>query len=308
MSKKVLYLSGPTASGKTELAVSLAQALNGEIVSCDSMQIYRKLQIGTAKPSADEQKGIRHWMLDFVDPAAEYSVSDYVRDAKAVIDEIISRGKTPIVAGGTGYYMSALIHNRDYNSVTNESLSDEIVKEYESEGGPEKLISEICSADPEHASKLNLKDRKRIIRAVELLRTTGSTYSFPPEKYKGEGSDRIFFLNASERSVLYERINSRVDRMVSDGLLSEAEYVYDNRYAFKTAAQAIGYKEFFPYFEDLCSLSECIEDLKISTRHYAKRQITWFRRENIYEIAFDLTTISNITDIICSAYKKDSES
>ena len=211
------------------------------------------------------------------------------------------------MVGGTGYYMSALVHNRTFDSVSDGSLGEDILKEYTAQGGPERLLAEICDADPEHGSKLNPKDKKRIIRAVELLRTTGSSYSLSPSEYKNEAADRIYFLNASDRSVLYKRIGSRVDSMMSKGLLSEARYVYDNRYSFRTAAQAIGYKEFFPYFEDVRSLNDCVNDLKISTRHYAKRQITWFRRENIYEIAFDLTTNSNITDIICTAYKKEME-
>ena len=303
MNKKILYLAGPTASGKTELSICLAKELNGEIVSCDSMQIYRNLDIGTAKPNIDEQHGIKHWMIDCVEPDREYSVYEYVNDASHIINDIIERGKTPIVVGGTGYYMSALLHQRTYNPLPSiESLIEDIENEYESEGGAEKLLREIKEADPQHASKLSLKDKKRIIRAVELLRTTGSTYSFPPETYNNYSSDQVFFLNASKRDYLYRRINDRVEQMVEKGLLSEAKYVYDNRDSFKTAAMAIGYKEFFPYFEEKRALNECINDLKISTRHYAKRQITWFRKENIIEIAFDLLPLEDKINYICSSF------
>ena len=305
MNKKALYIAGPTASGKTDLAVSVAQRLDGEIISCDSMQIYRLLQIGTAKPTIEEQRGIKHWLIDIVDPEIEYSVSDYVEDAKKCIDDILSRGKIPIIVGGTGYYMSALLHNREYNNSSNSILVDKINTEYELAGGPERLLSEIAANNQEHAAKLSPKDRKRIVRAVELLRTTGSTYSFSPETYRDLSTDKVFFLNASVRSILYKKIENRIDNMVSKGLLSEAKLVYDNRTSYKTAAQAIGYKEFFPYFEGERSFADCVSDLKVSTRHYAKRQITWFRKENIEEIYFDLFTVEEKTDIICNTFLKD---
>ena len=305
MNKKALYIAGPTASGKTDLAVSVAQRLDGEIISCDSMQIYRLLQIGTAKPTIEEQRGIKHWLIDLVDPEIEYSVSDYVEDAKKCIDDILSRGKIPIIVGGTGYYMSALLHNREYNNRSNSILVDKINTEYELAGGPERLLSEIAANNQEHAAKLSPKDRKRIVRAVELLRTTGSTYSFSPETYRDLSTDKVFFLNASVRSILYKKIENRIDNMVSKGLLSEAKLVYDNRTSYKTAAQAIGYKEFFPYFEGERSFADCVSDLKVSTRHYAKRQITWFRKENIEEIYFDLFTVEEKTDIICNTFLKD---
>ncbi len=305
MSKKTLYLAGPTASGKTELSIGLAKRLNGEIVSCDSMQIYRNLDIGTAKPTIDEQQGIKHWMIDFVYPDCEYSVYDYVRDATAIINDIAERGKVPIVVGGTGYYLSSLIHRRMFNPASSSStIHSDIASEYECEGGPERLLLEIHDSDPDHASKLSVKDKKRIIRAVELLRTTGSTYSLSPDLYRNSSSDRIYFLNASKREILYERINRRVDMMLEDGLLSEAEYVYNNRTNFKTAAMAIGYKEFFPYFDGNKVLDACVSDLKISTRHYAKRQITWFKRENIIEILFDMLTMEDKINYICSNYDR----
>ena len=303
MSNKVLYLAGPTASGKTELSVCLAKKLNGEIVSCDSMQIYRNLNIGTARPTLEEQQGIKHWMIDCFEPDREYSVFDYVSDATSIINDIMMRGKTPIVVGGTGYYMSALLHKRPYNPTSSDkSFVGEIENEYEAEGGPERLLTEINASDPDHASKLSIKDKKRIIRAVELLRTTGSTYSFSPETYMNQSSEQIYFLNASKRDYLYKKINDRVDQMVEKGLLPEARYVYDNRDAFKTASMAIGYKEFFPFFEGARSLTDCINDLKISTRHYAKRQITWFRKENILEIAIDLMSLDDKINYICSNY------
>ncbi|MBQ8994967.1 MAG: tRNA (adenosine(37)-N6)-dimethylallyltransferase MiaA [Oscillospiraceae bacterium] len=290
MKKQVIYLAGPTASGKTDFAIYLAKLLNGEIVSCDSMQIYKYLNIGTAKPTFEEQNEIKHWMIDFVDPQIEYSVYDYVRDAKKAIEDISSRGKAPIVVGGTGLYMSSLLHERKYTDVgIDPKLTEQIEKEFDTVCGPRLLLDEIERVDPLHAEKLSLNDRKRIVRAVELIRTTGNSYSFLSDS-NSKDKEPIFLLNYGDRALLYSRIEKRIDQMVKNGLLEEANYVYSNRECFKTASMAIGYKEFFSYFEGNISIEQAISDLKKATRHYAKRQLTWFRREKHIELLVDEIT------------------
>lgn len=297
MKMNTIYLGGPTASGKTEVAIRLAERLNGEIVSCDSMQIYRYLSIGTAKPTAAEQERCRHWLVDFLEPSQEYSVYEYVKDAREAISDILSRGKVPIVVGGTGYYMSSLLHETPYSIHKDTVFSDIVSKEYDVPGGPEKLLREITGADPDHGEKLSVRDRKRIIRAVELLRSTGSTYSYSPDIIK-ENDNFLFLFSFCDRKKLYERIEKRIDIMVQNGLLDEARYVFDNRESFKTAAAAIGYKEFFPFFQEEASLEECIAELKKATRHYAKRQITWFKRERHIDIQVDSMSTDEIIDHI----------
>lgn len=287
--KKIVYLAGPTASGKTALSLKIAEDYKGEIVSCDSMQIYRRLDIGTAKPTSDERRSAPHWMLDILEPEQSFSVYDYVTKATSIISGIQERGMLPIVCGGTGLYMSALLHDHEYTDlVADVGLHERIESEYLSPGGPEQLLEEIRNANPEHAGKLFPNDRKRIVRAVELLRMTGSTYSFQPEMlHTEESSGRVCILmTVSDRSILYDRIHRRVDSMMESGLLEEAELVFRNRERYRTAAAAIGYKEFFPYFEGKMSLEDCVGELKKATRHYAKRQLTWFRKEKEFVPVF----------------------
>ncbi len=282
MMDRIVFIGGTTASGKTALSLSIAQEYDGEIISCDSMQIYRHLDIGTAKPTAEERRAVPHWLIDFLEPDQTYSVYDYVTAANEAIRDIRSRGKTPIVCGGTGMYMSALLHGYDYSDTGHDSgLLKSIEAVYDGPDGPEILLDEIRRANPDHAEKISTKDRKRIVRAVELLRMTGSTYSFHPGSAENGHikESRCILLTADDRSVLYDRIHARVDVMMQEGLLDEARWVYENRERFRTAVAAIGYKEFFPYFEGDRTLAACVDDLKQATRHYAKRQLTWFRKE-----------------------------
>ena len=277
----VIAIGGPTGSGKSALAMALARMTGGEIVSCDSMQIYRTLDIGTAKPTPEEQKEVRHWLIDIRDPDGRYSVAEYVKDACSAIEDINSRGKAAIICGGTGLYMSSLLSGISFPEDT--SADDELRKTLREEigqNGTEGLLREVSEADPDYASRLNPNDVKRIIRAVEIIRS-GSTPSIQIENSRGTGfPDAVRILvNCSERDILYRRIEQRCDKMAEDGIVAEAEYVYKNRDRFTAASAAIGYKEFFSYFEGRASLDECVSELKKATRHYAKRQLTWFRRE-----------------------------
>ncbi len=290
---RIIAIGGPTGSGKSSLAMELARRTGGEIVSCDSMQIYRGLDVGTAKPSAEDTLAVRHWLIDIKEPYERYSVADYVDDARKAISDINGRGLTAIVCGGTGLYMTSLLSGTVFSSSASQDqeLRDEMnafVEMY----GTAPLLREIAQADPAYAQRLNANDVKRIIRAVEIIRS-GSTPSELIEASRGDGypgAVRIL-VSCSTREALYRRIEARCDAMMKDGIVDEARYVFENRDSFTTACAAIGYKEFFGYFEGTRSLEDCLSDLKKATRHYAKRQLTWFRREK------DFTTLfSDITD------------
>jgi len=281
----LIVIAGPTATGKTETAVALAEKLDGEIVCADSMQVYRGLDIGTAMPSREEMRGVKHHLLGYVDPDERYSLARYLRDCAKAVDDIQARGRTPILCGGTGLYISSFIHGveLDDSEHIDYELRSKIEAEY-LENGAGELLSEIEKSDAEYAKKLHPNDKKRIVRAVELLRTTGYTIPRQNELSKRNSVPRPAYLaalNCSDRATLYERINTRVDGMMKKGLLEEAEYVYQNRGAFVNAAQAIGYKEFFGYFEGTSTLDDCTNRLKQATRNYAKRQISWFNVETL---------------------------
>lgn len=307
--RTTVAIGGPTGSGKSSIALALAGLINGEIVSCDSMQIYRGLDIGTAKDTPEERKAVAHWLLDIRDPDERYSVAEYVEDARAAISDIESRGKTAIICGGTGLYMSALLAGTSFSAehTRDDHVRDEITRKLELLG-PEKLIDEIAEADPEYAGKLFANDTKRIVRALEIIRG-GSTPSALNEASLGDRLPCLGILvDCSERSVLYKRIESRCDRMISEGILEEAKYVYENRSSFETAAAAIGYKEFFPYFEGTKNINECLDELKKATRHYAKRQLTWFRgHETFTRICSDLMDSDEAAGVIYEMWKKGAD-
>lgn len=308
--KRFIAIGGPTGSGKSSLAMELAPLINGEIVSCDSMQIYRGLDIGTAKPSVEDREKVTHWMLDIKDPSERYSVADYVADAGTAIEDINSRGRTAIVCGGTGLYMSSLLAGTVFSEEVprNEQLREEL-SGIISEQGTESLISEIIQADPEYGGRLKKNDRSRIIRAVEIIRS-GHTPSEMIRLSHGEMPQSLRILvNCSSREELYRRIEARCDRMLETGILEEAKYVFDNRESFTTAAAAIGYKEFFSYLEGRDSLQLCLDELKKATRHYAKRQLTWFRRENGFRTVFsDLDSSEKIAADLIKVWKEDPDS
>jgi len=270
---------GPTASGKTSLSIELAKRLNGEIVSADSMQIYRKMDIATAKPDADEMQGIPHHLIGIIDPGDEFSVAQYKVKALEKIEDIIARGKLPIVVGGTGLYIDTLIKNTEFLDYEKSDIRSKLESRCEKEG-TSVLLDELRAFDPETAEKLHINDSKRIIRALEVYYSTGKTISEQIElSHLNESPYNwcIIGLNANDRQFLYDRINRRVDIMLESGLLDEAREFFLNDVS-KTAVQAIGYKELKPYLFGEKTLDEAVEKLKMETRRYAKRQLTWFRR------------------------------
>ncbi len=277
---KIIVIAGPTAVGKTALSVSLAKELDAEIVSADSMQIYKGLDIGTAKPTLDEMQGIPHHMIDVCDPWNRYSVADYVEVASRAIDDIITRGKTPIVVGGTGLYIDHLLYKTDFNEGEQDPvLRETLMKKAEQVGGAQ-LKAELAEFDPESAARLHDNDIKRIVRAIEFYKVSGITISEHNRKNQliEKRYDFDFFVLTCDRTLLYERIDLRVDIMMQNGLLEEARQVCTSDwFSDSTAAQAIGYKEFIPYFNNDVELDRCVELLKQHSRNYAKRQLTWFR-------------------------------
>lgn len=280
MSKKAIVVVGPTASGKTSLGIYIAKKYNGEVISADSMQIYKEMSVSTAKPTIDEMDGVKHHLIDFVDITDTYSVSDYCRDAKAVFDDIISRGKLPVIVGGTGLYIDSFITNTRF---FDDAQSDEIRKRLQKQAndeGLDVLYNRLKEIDPDAAAKIHPNNSVRVIRALEVYEATGKTITQQTEQSHSVASDidaLYIGINYSDREKLYDRINRRVDIMMENGLLDEAKSLFSGEYS-ATAVNSIGCKEMKPFLDGEKSLSECVEKLKMSTRHYAKRQLTWFRR------------------------------
>lgn len=300
--KPVVYIVGPTASGKTGLSIELAKAFQGEIVCGDSMQIYKGMPVATAAPTFDEKQGVPHRLFEFLSPDIPFSVSQYVDMAKEEISNIHKKNKLPFVVGGTGLYISSLADNIEFGAENNDgSLRKELAERAEKEGS-DSLYYELERIDPISAGKISIKDAKRIMRALEVYYLSGETMSKRQENSRKAGTiyNNIFIgVNYKDREKLYERINRRVDIMLENGLLEEAKAAYKNCSA--TAAQAIGHKELFGYFSGEASLEEAVEHLKMQTRRYAKRQITWFsKNENIHWIYMDLEQdpVKTATEII----------
>ena len=279
MKPMVVVIIGPTASGKTALGVALAKHLNGEVVSADSMQIYQGMDIATAKPTAAEMDGVPHHLIGFVPPGTSFSVAQYKTLCYQTIDEIHSRGKVPILVGGTGLYIDTVLYNTTFFEEADTSCRAAITARAEREG-TEALLAELAQVDPETADKLHLSDRKRIIRALEVYYTTGRTISSQRQLSRRTQAPYRFCLiglTSGDRGYLYDRINRRVDAMAAAGLLDEAR-AFLSAPLQGTAKQAIGYKELQPYFDGMCDLDAALDRLKMETRRYAKRQLTWFRR------------------------------
>lgn len=280
---RVVAVGGPTASGKTALSVALARAFDGEIINADSMQIYKNLDVGTAKPSAEERQGIPHYLLDFLPPETPYSVADFTAAADPLIRDITARGRLPLVVGGTGLYITSLLSGMAFApEKTDPAIRARLQARADTEGGT-ALYAELQRIDPDYAAQVHPNNLPRVIRALELFEATGRRMS--DQRREARPAEAPYHalclcLTCRDRAVLYSRIDRRVDEMVENGVLDEARQVYDHRDAYRTAAQAIGYKEFFPYFEGTANLTECTERLKQATRNYAKRQLTWFRRQN----------------------------
>lgn len=284
--QKVLAIGGPTASGKTALSIALAKHLNGEIICADSMQIYQNLDIGTAKVTKEEMQGIPHHMVGFLSPEKVFSVADFVKMAQTCIDDITARNKLPILVGGTGLYIESLLNGIQFSEQkTNPDIRLRLEQQAK-ECGALIMHSRLQEIDPEYAKSVHPNNVGRVLRALELYETTGVTMteqrlrSVPQEK---PYNSMLFCIGFEHREVLYNRIDIRVDNMLKQGVLEEAKCVYLHKDLYKTAAQAIGYKEFFPYFENTQTLEQCVDRLKQASRNYAKRQLTWFRRmEDVY--------------------------
>ena len=279
----IICIAGPTASGKTALAVELAKAYNGEVVSCDSMYVYRRMNIGTAKPTYEEMEGIPHHMIDVAEPDEDFSVSRYCCMASPIVDDIVARGKTAIIAGGTGLYMDSLIKGNDFAPFPSTGMRERLEAQADREG-MEALLALLETIDPDSAARLHLADRKRIIRALEVYYETGETITAHnlrtqaiPPKYR----PLWLGLDFADRSELYRRIDLRVDIMLRQGLVEEIRALLAEGIPAKcTAMQAIGYKEFVAALEGHCSIEEAADEVRKGSRHYAKRQLTWFRRNN----------------------------
>ncbi len=278
---KLLAVVGPTASGKTSLAIEFAKLLDGEIVSCDSMQIYKGMEIATAAPTGEEQCGVMHHMISCIDPSESFSVSRYCQMAHKCIEDIKAKGKLPILCGGTGLYYSSLVDDLAFvDAPSDERVRSELYERAEKEGG-QVLLDELSKFDPETAARLHPNHISRIVRAIEIFMLSGLTIS-EQNKNSRKNESRYdvlpFCIDFSDRTVLYERIDRRVDIMLQKGLIDEARMAYNNR--GKTSVQAIGHKELWKFFCGEQSLDESVEVLKRQTRRYAKRQLTWFRRDD----------------------------
>ena len=284
----LIAIVGPTASGKTSLTVELCKAIGGEAVSCDSMQIYKGMDIATAKPTHEEMQGIPHHLIGFAEPDEVFSVAKYCEYAKNIISDIHSRGKKAVLVGGTGLYYSSLVDNVEFLPEDTDFEYREMLKSRAEKEGAQVLLDELAAVDPEAASRLHPNNLGRIIRALEIYRTTGKTITEQNELSRSNETPFetvSFCLDARDRQFLYDRINRRVDIMLESGLEAEARAFFENPLG-RTARQAIGYKELYPYFAGEKSFEECIENLKMQTRRYAKRQLTWFRRDERMNFIF----------------------
>ena len=283
----IIVICGPTASGKTSLGIELAKKIDGEIISCDSMQIYKDMDIGTAKASKEERKLAKHYLIDFVSPDERYSVADFKKDAESAIKEILAKNKTPILVGGTGLYINSLIYNIEYKE---EKTDLEYRKQLE-EIDIEELYKRALEIDEEACQKVSKTDRKRLSRILEIYHTTGKTKTqLEIESRKELEYNYKIFVLSMERELLYDRINKRVDLMIESGLIEEVKTILNKYSNFPTAMQGLGYKEVLEYLDGKINKDEMIEKIKQESRRYAKRQLTWFRS---YKDAIWLDGIKN---------------
>lgn len=294
MKPKVVVIVGPTASGKTALSIELAKKVNGEIVSCDSMQIYEDMTIGSAKPTKQEMQGIKHYMIDIVKPNQRFSVAEYAKQAENAIKEILEKNKKPIVIGGTGLYANSLIYGIEYKQIEFDSKYREFLEEKaRTPEGLQELYEKASKIDEKAIQKISPNDKKRILRILEIYHQTGKTKTQMEEesrKNEVKYDYKIFAINM-DREILYDRINKRVDIMIENGLIEEVRNLLKKYDEFPTAMQGLGYKEVVDYLNGIYTKEEMIEKIKQETRRYAKRQLTWFRRiENV-------TWINGLDDI-----------
>lgn len=301
--QKVIVIGGPTASGKTSLSIELAKKINGEIISADSMQIYKDMNIGTAKPEKEEMQGIPHYMLDFVSPEERYSVADYNKEAKKRIKEILEKGKVPIVVGGTGLYIETLIYEIEFLNIETDLEYRKELEKIAEEKGLEYLYNKAQKIDKTAMEKISINDKKRILRVLELYHQTGKTKTqLDKESRKEPEYDYKLFAIDMDREILYNRINKRVDIMIEKGLVQEVKNICEKYNEFPTAMQGLGYKEVVEYLEGQATYEEMIEKIKIESRRYAKRQLTWFRKYENLTWLNGLESIQKNIDIIINKY------
>lgn len=282
MKKPLIVLTGPTAAGKTELSIALAKKLNGAIISADSMQVYKYMNIGSAKIRPEEMQGVRHYLVDVLDPREEFHVARFQQMAKEALEEIYRNGQLPIVVGGTGFYIQALLKNIDFDESSGELPCRKELEETARREGGAVLYERLKQVDPESAEAIHPNNVKRVIRALEFYQETGQPISLhnKEQKEKQPPYTYAYFVLNDDRARLYERIDRRVDRMVEQGLVEEVRWLKEHGYDRSLVSmQGLGYKELFPYLDGTCSLEEAVEIIKRDTRHFAKRQITWFKRE-----------------------------
>lgn len=281
MKPKVIVIAGPTASGKTALSIELAKKINGEIISSDSMQIYKEMDIGTAKVTQEEMQGIKHYLIDIVSPDERYSVSNFKKDSEKAIEEILKKGKVPIICGGTGLYIDSLIYGIEYQDMKfDDEYRNSLMEKSSTEEGLHDLYKQAQKIDEEAMANISPNDKKRIVRVLEIYHSTGKNKTEHEKLSRANGVKydfQVFALNM-QREKLYERINKRVDIMLEQGLIGEVKNIYEKYDHFPTAMQGLGYKEVVEFLDKKCTYEEMIEKIKQESRRYAKRQLTWFRK------------------------------
>lgn len=296
MKKPLIILTGPTAVGKTDLSITLAKAVNGEIISADSMQVYKYMDIGSAKITKEEMDGVKHYLVDEFEPDEEFNVVKFQEYAKKYIEEIYSKGKIPILVGGTGFYIQAVLNDIDFTETKEDTSYRKELEVLALEKGAEYLHDRLKEVDEVSANQIHHNNVKRVIRALEFYKQTGQKISEHNEEQKQKNSpyNFVYFVLNDEREILYERINRRIDRMIENGLLDEVRYLKDKGFTKDMVSmQGLGYKEILSFLAGEISLEEAICILKRDTRHFAKRQITWFKREpdviwlNLPEFEYD---------------------
>ena len=287
MKPTVIVIAGPTASGKTALSIKLAKELNGEIISCDSMQIYKEMDIGTAKVTKEEADGIKHYLIDIISPNERYTVSNFKKDSKNAIKEILNKEKMPIIVGGTGLYVDSLIYEIEYQDMDFDiDYRNELMEKAETEEGLKELYEKAKVIDSKAMEKISSNDKKRIVRVLEIYKVTGKTKTeleILSRQKEVEYTYKVFVVNM-DREKLYSRIDKRVDIMIENGLVEEVRNIYNKYNEFPTAMQGLGYKEVVEYLQGKINKEEMIEKIKKESRHYAKRQLTWFRKNPNLEI------------------------
>lgn len=301
---KIVIIGGATASGKTSLGVEIAKMLDSEIISCDSMQIYRHMDIGTAKVTTEESHGIRHHMIDVVEPNCEYSVGEFAKEADEKISEILTKGKIPVLVGGTGLYLDAILYPMSFGGERDEKLRKDLFDELE-KFGKDYMYNKLKAIDPVDAAKIHPNNTKRVLRALEIYYSTGEIKSDLVSKERQLRYDPCMVVLNPPREILYQRINSRVDKMFTEGLEKEVKTLVQNGVGFDCQSmQAIGYKEFSEYFDGLITLEQLKEKIKQNSRNYAKRQITWLKKYNFAKWFDPLTERQSCIDYVSDSIRR----